>query len=69
MPVFTTSFSGCPILAAFAKVGMFERSTFTFPIVAKSKPPPFEDHKGWGIPATRKGPISSSALTYRRGII
>jgi hypothetical protein len=29
-------------------VGMFERSTFTFPIVAKSKPPPFEDHKGWG---------------------
>jgi hypothetical protein len=48
MPVFTASFSECPILAAFVRVGIFERLTLTFPIIAKSKPPPFEGRKGWG---------------------
>jgi hypothetical protein len=38
MLVFTTSFSGRPILAVFARVEIFERLTLTFPIVAKSKP-------------------------------
>ena len=48
------------------RVGIFGPSTFTFPIVLESKPPPFEDHKGWG---TRKSQTSPSALRYRNGII
>ena len=30
---------------------MFERLTLTFPIVAKSTPPPFDNHKRWGTRA------------------
>jgi hypothetical protein len=40
--------AGCPILAVFARLEIFERLTLMSPIVAKSKPPPFENHKGWG---------------------
>ena len=47
-------------------MGIFGPSTFTFSIEAESKPPPFEDHKGWG---TRKSQTSHSALMYRNGIV
>jgi hypothetical protein len=52
------------------RVGIFGPSTFTFPIVLESKPPPFEDHKGWGTRTrTRKSQTSPSALRYRSGTI
>jgi hypothetical protein len=41
----------CPILAVFARVGVFEPFTLTFPFVAKS--PPFENYKGWGTRTER----------------
>ena len=47
-------------------MGIFGLSTFTFPNELESKPPPFEDHKGWG---TRKSQTSPSALGYRSGTI
>src|ERR1700722_5137644 len=42
---------GCPILAVFARVGIFRSSFTAFPVVVESKPPPFEEHKGWGTRA------------------
>ena len=55
-----------PLSAAADKGGDFQLSTFTFPNELESKPPPFEDHEGWG---TRKSQTSPSALGYRSGTI
>jgi hypothetical protein len=38
---------GCPILAVFARVGILDAPSVV-PGRAESKPPPFENHKGWG---------------------
>jgi hypothetical protein len=57
---------GCPIFAVFAMVGIFGPFTLTFLTVAESKPPPFENHRGW---ATPKSQTAYSALTYWSGII
>ena len=45
--------AGCPILAVFARVGIFGPFTLTSPIIPESKPPPFENHKGWGTRTER----------------
>ncbi len=60
--VFVHAFSlhlcGCPILAVFARVGIFGPSISTFPVVGESNPPPFEKHKGRGTHSN----ISSTRL-------
>jgi hypothetical protein len=40
--------AGCPILAGFARVGIFGPPIPTFPVIFDFKPPPFEMRKGWG---------------------
>jgi hypothetical protein len=55
----------CPILAAFARVGIFRSSISKNPVVVEPKPAPFEKHKGWG---TRARNISHSRLTLSLAI-
>ena len=39
---------GCPILAGFARVGIFGPSISTFPVIFESDHPPLERYKEWG---------------------